>query len=189
MNRTCITLALVAVAASLSGCYVAPPRRVVYAPPQTAAPAPEQFVEVVAYPAQGQSDQQLDRDRYECHGWAVKQTGFDPSMAATPPHQRVVVVQGGPPPGAQVANGAVTGAVLGAIVSNPGNSGAGALIGGILGATIGAVGESQRTAATQRVVQDAQSRNAAEYSAQEQRASDYRRALGACLAGRGYTVR
>jgi hypothetical protein len=31
------------------------------------------------YPAKGQSQAQQDRDRYECHSWAVKQTGFDPS--------------------------------------------------------------------------------------------------------------
>ena len=33
----------------------------------------------VAYPAHGQSNDAQDRDRYECHRWAVEQTGFDPS--------------------------------------------------------------------------------------------------------------
>ncbi|MGB8326969.1 MAG: hypothetical protein WCE48_05255, partial [Steroidobacteraceae bacterium] len=65
---------------------------------------------VYAYARQGQSDVQLDRDRYECHLWAVKQTGFDPSAANVPPHQRVVVVRESPPPGASVAAGALTGA-------------------------------------------------------------------------------
>lgn len=35
--------------------------------------------EMIIYPAKGQSQKQLDKDRYECHVWAVGQTGFDPS--------------------------------------------------------------------------------------------------------------
>jgi hypothetical protein len=31
------------------------------------------------YPRNGQSDQQMANDRYECHSWAVGQTGFDPT--------------------------------------------------------------------------------------------------------------
>jgi hypothetical protein len=31
------------------------------------------------YPAKGQNQAQQDKDRYECHSWAVQQTGFDPS--------------------------------------------------------------------------------------------------------------
>jgi hypothetical protein len=31
------------------------------------------------YPRQGQSEQQQATDRYECHAWAVKQTGYDPT--------------------------------------------------------------------------------------------------------------
>lgn len=38
------------------------------------------------YPKAGQSEQQQSQDRYECHQWAVSQTGFDPSTA--PPRQR-----------------------------------------------------------------------------------------------------
>lgn len=35
--------------------------------------------QLIIYPARGQSEQQLSKDRYECHQWAVSQTGFDPS--------------------------------------------------------------------------------------------------------------
>jgi hypothetical protein len=35
------------------------------------------------YPAQGQSAEQQATDEYECHSWAVSQTGFDPTPAAT----------------------------------------------------------------------------------------------------------
>jgi len=33
------------------------------------------------YPRNGQGTDQQARDRYECHSWAVQQTGFDPSQA------------------------------------------------------------------------------------------------------------
>ena len=181
-----MSVALLLVAAGLSGCVYAPPRRVYAAPP---APPPQPVADVVAYPAQGQSPEQLDRDRYECHNWAVKQSGFDPSQPGAPPQPRVVVVQGGPPPGSQVAGGAVTGAVLGALVSRPRDAGAGALIGAIAGAAIGGASESQRNAANQQAVDAVQAQGAAQSAAVEQRASGYRRAMGACLEGRGYTVR
>jgi len=35
------------------------------------------------YPRNGQSAQQQASDEYECHRWAVAQTGFDPTAAAT----------------------------------------------------------------------------------------------------------
>jgi hypothetical protein len=37
--------------------------------------------DIMVYPAKGQSNKQLSNDRYECHIWAVKQSGFDPSNA------------------------------------------------------------------------------------------------------------
>ena len=35
--------------------------------------------EVYAYPKSGQSDEQQATDRYECHKWAVAQSGYDPT--------------------------------------------------------------------------------------------------------------
>lgn len=36
--------------------------------------------EFYVYPKKGQSEEQQTQDRYECHRWSVKQTGFDPSQ-------------------------------------------------------------------------------------------------------------
>lgn len=36
---------------------------------------------IYVYPRNGQSEQQTADDRYECHQWAVSQTGFDPTTA------------------------------------------------------------------------------------------------------------
>ena len=44
-----------------------------------AAPPDRSFV----YPRQGQNAQQQAGDEYECHRWAVTQSGFDPTGAAT----------------------------------------------------------------------------------------------------------
>jgi hypothetical protein len=37
---------------------------------------------VYAYPKDGQSDDQQQTDRYECHKWAVAQSGFDPTQTS-----------------------------------------------------------------------------------------------------------
>jgi len=39
--------------------------------------------DVYAYPRNGQSNEQMENDRYECHGWAVNQSGFDPTQQGT----------------------------------------------------------------------------------------------------------
>ena len=57
----------------------------------TVTPANAQSGQVFAYPSGGQSQQQQEADRYQCHQWAVSQTGFDPT--AMPPQQAAV-----PPP-------------------------------------------------------------------------------------------
>jgi len=41
--------------------------------------------QLYAYPLKGQSAEQQSQDRYECHRWAVEQSGFDPTSAAAAP--------------------------------------------------------------------------------------------------------
>jgi hypothetical protein len=45
---------------------------------QATVPAGEDFF---MYPRNGQSAEQQGKDRYECHRWAVSQTGFDPTQS------------------------------------------------------------------------------------------------------------
>jgi len=56
-----------------------PPSVVVEQPPATVAQAPQD--QMFIYPRQGQSEQQQATDRYECHRWAVSQTGYDPTLS------------------------------------------------------------------------------------------------------------
>jgi glycine zipper 2TM protein len=165
----------VAATALLAAC-VTPPPRVVAVP----APPPQR---VFVYPANGQSAQQTDRDRYECHVWAVQQTGVDPSRSDANPYARVIV-QPANPPGTGTAVGAISGAILGSIIAGPRNAGAGFVLGGATGAIIGSASDAQAQAQAQQTQQQI-NQSAAAGRAQ---ADSYRRAIGACLQGRGYTV-
>jgi hypothetical protein len=159
----------------LSACVTPPPRT--YAVP---APPPQR---VFVYPAHGQSPDQTERDRYECHLWAVQQTGVDPSRADANPYERVVV-QPATPPGANAVGGAIAGAIIGGIIGGPRNAGAGLILGGATGAIVGSAADAnaqQQARATQQQI----NASAADGRA---RADAYRRAIGACLQGRGYTV-
>ena len=78
-TRVAIPLAAIL---GLSAC-VTPPPRVVAVP--SPPPRPQT---VFVYPNNGQSAEQTDRDRYECHLWAVQQTGVDPSRADANPYGR-----------------------------------------------------------------------------------------------------
>ena len=176
VNRLSAVVAVGAVAL-LAGCVEPPPRHYVV-PAQPVAQT-----QIIVYPAQGQSPQQADKDRYECHLWAVQQTGFDPSRPGTPADQRVVV-QRANPPGSGTAVGAIAGAILGAAIAGPRDAGAGLVFGGITGAAVGASSDAQAQAqanAEQRAYNQS-------YAQGQALASNYRRAISACLTARGYTI-
>lgn len=166
----------------LAACAAPPPTPVEPAP---ATPPPS--TEIYFYPTKGQSATQQERDRYECYLWAKKQTGFDPSAPGLAPHQRVRVTPAAPP-GRDTAAGAVTGAVIGAVVSPPGRSAEGAAVGAVAGAVLGATSDAARQEQAERIQQRYDQQQARRMGRIEQQASSYRRAMGACLEGRGYSV-
>ena len=65
---------------------------VVVEPPvgQPQPPAGNSGYDVEAYPANGQSPEQVSRDGYECYQYAVQQSGFDPRTATYQPDPSVV---------------------------------------------------------------------------------------------------
>jgi hypothetical protein len=156
-----------------------PPRGVVYqqpAPPQVNA-------NVYAYPTRGQTSEQQDRDHYDCSIWATQQTGFDPSAPGVPPQQQVHVVSG-PPPGSGTAAGVVTGAILGAVIGGPYRGAGPAVAGAIVGGAIGTAAEQNARQSETYTVTDQRA-----LAQIQQKAGNYRRALGACLDARGYSVK
>ncbi|WP_106476522.1 hypothetical protein [Phytohalomonas tamaricis] len=55
------------------------------APPPAVQQSDPNRYDVIAYPAHGQTQEQQSKDRYECHSWAVSQSGFDPASAQQAP--------------------------------------------------------------------------------------------------------
>jgi hypothetical protein len=134
----------------------------------------QQFV----YPAKGQSPEQQKKDEYECHQWAVQQTGIDPSKpapqtAAAPSSPQTPT---GVTPGAGV-RGAARGAVVGEIVGD--DAGAGAAAG-----AAAARAQSRRQNRQQAAQQQQQ-----QQQAQGAQSASYAKARAACLEGRGYSVK
>ncbi len=170
----------------LTGCVVGPPVVVERAPAPAAVPAVT-AAPMYFYPEHGQDAAAQDRDRYECYRWAVGQSGFDPGMTplSVPAQAPAPAVRRD---GADVAAGAVTGAVVGAIASSPHHSGSGAVIGAIFGAALGAVAQESRAQAAEQVHAAREQRAQAARQAAMAPLDGFRRAMSACMAGRGYRV-
>jgi hypothetical protein len=139
--------------------------------------------ELIIYPAMGQSNEQMERDKFECYSWATNQTGFDP--AAPPP-----VITAAPESRSVTrgtARGGLGGAALGAgIGAIAGGAGRGAGIGALAGGTLGGLRSRSQNDRNRQVQVQAQQQQFALYA---QGRDSYNRAFGACLEGRGYTVR
>jgi len=59
--------------------------------------------ELMVFPANGQGEEQMEKDKYECYSWAKKESGFDPmeipKATEHPPQQQARgggVVRGAP---------------------------------------------------------------------------------------------
>jgi hypothetical protein len=146
------------------------------------------ITQIYFYPTKGQSTNQQSRDHYACYNWAVEQTGFDPSESSIAPEQRVRVVPM-PPPGHDTIAMSIAGAVLGALIAGPRHAGGGALIGAASGAMIGASSDISRQESARQMEEAYSNRNQARDFHRERKALAFRRAMSACLEGRGYTVK
>jgi hypothetical protein len=176
-------LAALVSATLLAACATAPASKppVAQSVPQESVPA--HLSRVYLYARHGQSPEQQDRDRFECFNWAAKQTGFDPSRYAAPRDDREQFVPA-PPAGVTILAGTVTGALVGAAVSAPWDREEGAVSGAIAGTALGAVTASAEARAIRTAHQEPAAR-----SSYEQQAVEHRRAMSACLEGRGYVVK
>lgn len=131
--------------------------------------------DLFVFPKNGQSKEQQDQDQFSCYKWAKEQTGFDPIKPVE--HASAPPPQGGAVKGA--AKGAAVGAIGGAIAGDAGKGAAiGAGVGGAGGAMRKRRSEKQQEAAEQKAEQ-----------AHEASVAGYNRAFGACMEGKGYTVK
>jgi hypothetical protein len=135
----------------------------------------------ITYPAKGQSAAQQQKDDGECYTWAKGNTGIDPAaLAAAPPP-----AQPAPPPapGGQRVGGAVKGAAVGAIVTDNSD---GAKSGAVVGAMAGGARKREQQRANAQASQQQQAQGQQQ---QQQKMATYYKAYGACMEGRGYTVK
>lgn len=135
--------------------------------------------DMYVYPQKGQSAEQTDKDKHECYKWSKDKTGFDPMVApkASTPAPTVEEKKGGAVKGA--AAGAVAGKVLGNSSKTTKKSAA-------AGAVVGGAKQSSSNKKQQQAKADWEQKEASNYSAQR---NEYNRAYGACLEGRGYSVK
>ena len=189
-SRACLWLLLLLAVLALTACYYPAPYRTVSrpAPEDTGGSPRAPLTQVYFYPKAGQTTEQQSRDHYDCYNWAVKQTGFDPGQSAIPTDQRVRVVPM-PPPGHDTVTLAVAGAVLGALIGGPRHAVGGALIGASSGAIAGAASDSARMESARQQEDAYASQDRARDDRLAERASGFRRAMSACIEGRGYSVR
>jgi hypothetical protein len=178
MKSHLVVLALIAAAPAFSGQDPGPaPHAAAAAAPAPQAPPKPATLGLFVYPGSGQDAARQSQDEYECYGWAGRQTGIDPTapptQAATPD-----VPKGGAVKGA--AGGALVGTAVGAIV---GETGEGAAVGAVAGAAKGR--RAQRKAEKQA---KAQAQQAAQ-TQDAQKKETFKKAWGACLEGRGYSVK
>lgn len=138
------------------------------------------------YPTKGQNPEQQKKDEFECYNWAKQQSGFDPMQApqATAPPPQRQAKKGGAVRGAVI--GGAAGAGIGAISGDGRRTGKGAAIGAGAGALMGGM-RRQRQMEKERQAQDQWAQD--QSNQYMQRRNTYNRAYGACLEGRGYTVK
>lgn len=170
----------------ISSCYYYPQEQIIARPDRDENISA--ITQIYFYPNKGQSVEQQSRDHYECYNWAVEQTGFDPSVSSIAPEQRVRVVPM-PPPGHDTVSMSIAGAVLGALIAGPRHAGGGALFGAASGAVLGAASDASRQETALQMEEAYQNRDKARDLRREKKALQFRRAMSACMEGRGYTVK
>jgi len=152
---------------------------------QTQSPAAK--LGMFPFPAKDQTPAQQATDEKACYDWAGQQTGINAEAAANPNTEAAAAAaqahadsatRGAAVKGA--AGGAVGGAAIGAIA---GDAGEGAAIGAVAGAVRGRRAKKQVEAkAAQQGAQAAKAQGNAQLET-------FKKAMGSCLEGKGYTVK
>ncbi len=128
-------------------------------------------------PANGQTQEQQQRDQYECHEWATKQTGVDPVALA---EQKLKT------PGAKEGEGAgggSHGAAIGALRgAESGDAAAGAARGFGIGRLVA-------MAKARRQLNEQKSAGGQDSASLQEQLDRYDKAYTTCLSARGYNVK
>jgi hypothetical protein len=169
----------------LAGVLAAAPALGQVAAPTTPPPPKLTFAQIglFIYPAKDQSPDQQKKDEDACYGWAETNTGLT-LVAGSVDAQAAGKAAAKDAGQGRVAGGAAAGAATGlAIGAIAGDAGKGAAIGAVAG-SVGGVRSRVKAqqAAGQKGAQQA-------VQANQQAVDQFKKAAGACLEGRGYSVR
>ncbi|MDX2481508.1 MAG: glycine zipper family protein [Desulfuromusa sp.] len=143
--------------------------------------------EMVIYPSQGQSNEQMEQDKFQCYSWSKNESGFDPmalpTTSAPPPAKEAQ--KGG------VVKGAVRGTLVGGAVGKiAGNSKSdtrkGLKAGAATGALVGGMRRNSQVKSEEKKRNDWEQQQVNQYA---QGRTNYNRAYAACMEGRGYSVK
>lgn len=149
--------------------------------PVTALLAQDMYV----YPQQGQSNEQMEQDKFQCYQFGRDQTGFDPMQVPTatrpPPQEKQVTSTG-----RTVARGAAVGGAYGALTGNSSKARSRAKRGAAAGLVVGGMRNSNARRENEANRKNWEQEQAANY---QHNRNNYNRAYAACLEGRGYSVR
>jgi outer membrane lipoprotein SlyB len=136
----------------------------------------------IVFPAEGQSNEQIEKDKFDCYQWAKNETGFDPMQVPTatsvPPQAQA---QGG-----RAVGGAALGAAAGAAIKRDGSRSKGAATGALVGGLLGGASTQAQRQQDEMARRQWEQEQAAIYAQQR---TTYNRAYAACLESKGYTVR
>lgn len=147
-----------------------------------------QAQELIVYPAKGQSNEQMEKDKFECYSWAKGQSGFDPMQmpaASSPAPPKGDKSVGGGAVGGGVLGG-VGGAVIGGIAGGKSGAKKGAIIGGLSGGAIGGMRSSSQNKQANAKREQWEREQVNQYMQQR---NLYNRNFAACMEGRGYSVK
>lgn len=153
------------------------------------AQSPAASVGLFVYAAKGQDGAQQSKDETECYGWSKTQSGIDPATPAPAPAATVEAEKKG---GGERIKGAARGAAAGAVIGEVANDDAseGAAVGAAAGVLAGGrqARKNRREQEEKAAEATAASADAAK-AAEQQQLDTFKRGMGACLEGRGYTVK
>jgi YMGG-like Gly-zipper len=154
------------------------------------AASPAASLGLFVYPAKGQDAAQQSKDETECYGWSKTQSGFDPAAPApaAPAAAAPAETQG---PGGERLKGAARGAAAGAVIGEVADDDAskGAEVGAAAGVIAGGRQARKNRGAQEQQAAEAAKANEEAAKAAQQQVDTFKRGLGACLEGRGYTVK
>ena len=132
--------------------------------------------------AQNSDDENSYKAKYECHTWAVQETGFEPDFGGGPtthaPYSdRQPLPEAKPAPNERVKNAVVGGLLGSAVGAVAGNAGVGGVVGGLAGALFGGGSKKSNNSRATTTTRQQRPRSREE----EIKKADYERVFGTCM--------